>query len=304
MRERDRLDRQYSPSSVARDPAGSLHRYRTRSDAALARLTVYEDQRYGPARDERCHVFPAVAKGVRGPHTPAVVFVHGGHWQESGIEDACFAAEQVVALRCAYVAIGYGLAPDRTVPDMINSVAAALEWLLGNGPSFGIDPERVHVAGSSAGAHLLAAALANGPGPRVRSACLLSGLYDLTEIPDTYVNDAVGLTSAMAVECSPIRMRPPRCDTVLLAAGRHETDTYLHQHVAYANHLAATTISVTAEIVPDRDHFDLPLELADPSTPFGRLTLRHWGLVLPGGSEHAKVARRSARSHRGGVHNA
>jgi arylformamidase len=279
MREHSPLDREYSPSSVARDPAASLRQYRTRSDAARSRLDEHVAVPYGAVRGERCHVFPAVPLGTQGPDTPALVFVHGGHWQESSIDDACFAAEHAVAHGFAYVAVGYGLAPARTIPGMIASVARALAWLTGNGPLFGIDPDRLHVAGSSAGAHLLAAALAGAAAPRVRSACLLSGLYDLTEIPQTYVNDAVGLTPELAVACSPVRMPAPRCDTVLLAVGQHETRTYLRQHEAYVEHLAANACPVTAQIVAGRDHFDLPLDLADPSSPFGRASLSHWGLV-------------------------
>lgn len=281
MREPSVLDREYSPSSVARDPARSLRRYRTRGDAARSRLDVHEAVPYGSDPGERCHVFPAVEPGRRGPETPALVFVHGGHWQESGIDDACFAAGHGVAHGYAFVAVGYGLAPARTVPDMITSVARAIAWLTDIGPRYGIDPDRLHVAGSSAGAHLLATALARTTTPRVRSACLLSGLYDLTEIPRTYVNDAVGLPPELARDCSPLWMPAPRCDTVLLAAGQHETRTYLRQHEAYAAHLAAHAFPVTARIVPDRDHFDLPLDLADPSTPFGRARLSHLGLVAP-----------------------
>ncbi|WP_280395936.1 alpha/beta hydrolase [Nocardia brasiliensis] len=278
MSEPSTLDREYSPSSTARDPAGTLRRYRMRSDLARSRLDAHMAVPYGGGRGERCHVFPAVPHGTRGPETPALVFVHGGHWQESGIDDACFAARQARACGCAFVALGYGLAPDRTLPGMIASVARALAWLDGSGPLFGIDPARVHVAGSSAGAHLLAAALAGDDAPRVRSACMLSGLYDLSEIPRTYVNDAVRLTPELADECSPLRMPAPRCDSILLAVGRHETRTYLRQHEMYAAYLAAQSIPVRAQIVPDRDHFDLPLDLADPSTPFGRITLRHLGL--------------------------
>ncbi|RDI62775.1 alpha/beta hydrolase [Nocardia pseudobrasiliensis] len=272
------IDREYSPSSVARDPAGSLRRYRARGDDARSRLDVHVAVRYGEERGERCHVFPAVPPGTRGPETAALVFVHGGHWQESGIEDACFAAEPTVAQGCAYVAVGYGLAPSRTMPEMIASVARALDWVVTAGALFGIDPHRVHVAGSSAGAHLLAAALSAGAAPRVRSACLLSGLYDLTEIPRTYINDALGLTPELARDCSPLRMSAPRCDSVLLAAGRHETPTYLRQQARYAEYLSTQSIPVTEQIVPDRDHFDLPLDLADPSTPFGRISLNHIGL--------------------------
>lgn len=255
-------DLEYSPSSVARDPAGTLRRYRLRGDAARARLDVRESVPYGPDPGERCHVFPG------GPS--ALVFVHGGHWQESGIDDACFAASDAVANGYTFVAVGYGLAPARTVPEMITSVARALTWLADSGI------ERLHVAGSSAGAHLLAAALAVGDVPRVRSACLLSGLYDLTEIPRTYVNEAVGLTPAQARECSPLRMPAPTCDSVLLAAGQHETPTYLRQHNEYLAHLSANSVPVTGRIVPGRDHFDLPLDLADPTTSLGRACLEQW----------------------------
>ncbi|GAA3027798.1 alpha/beta hydrolase [Actinokineospora globicatena] len=272
MPEQSLLDREYSPSSVARDAAGTLRRYRSRGDAARARLAVHESVPYGAEAGERCHVFPAAGAGA-----PVLAFVHGGHWQESGIDDACFAAEDAVAQGLAYVAIGYGLAPARTVPEMVDSVARALAWLVETGPEYGIDPDEVHVAGSSAGAHLLAAALTRPATPRVRTACLVSGLYDLAEIPRTYVNDAVGLTAEQAEAHSPVLMPAPRCDAVLLAVGQHETGSYLRQHAAYAAHLGALGVAVTARIVPDRDHFDLPLDLADPATPFGRVTARHRG---------------------------
>jgi arylformamidase len=271
------LDREYSPSSVARDAAGVLRRYRCRSDAARCSLEVHERVAYGVHAGERCHVFPAAARGRRGSQTPALVFVHGGHWQESGIDEACFAATAAVAHGCAFVALGYGLAPDRTLPEMIASVARALDWLAVAGPDYGIDPEALHVAGSSAGAHLLAAALAGRAVPRVRSACLLSGVYDLAEIPATYVNDAVGLTPELARACSPSSMPAPACDAVLLATGRHETRTYLRQQEVYAAQLRAAAVPVTSHVVADRDHFDLPLDLADPSSAFGRRSLRHLG---------------------------
>lgn len=267
-----RLDLEYSPSTAAREPARSLRRYRERSDAARRRLRVHQRVPYGKHRDEVSHLFPAGRSG-----TPALVFVHGGHWQESGIDDACFAAENAVTQGFAYVAVGYGLAPSRTLPEMIDAVTRALVWIADTGPSFGIDPDALYVAGSSAGAHLVAAALTRSEAPRVRGACLLSGLYDLEEVPRTYVNHALGLSDVLAGSCSPVRMAAPRCDAILLATARYETETYQRQQHAYAAVLTAFDVPFTSLVVEDRDHFDLPLDLADQTTPFGQTTLSHWG---------------------------
>lgn len=268
------LDRELSPSTVARDAGGSLRRYRDRGDAARARLRVYEAVPYGPHPAERCHVFPA---GASDAGTPGLVFVHGGHWQQSGMDEGCFAAEDTVLQGSGFVALNYGLAPERTLTDMVDSVVRALRWLLAAGPRFGIDPDRLHVAGSSAGAHLLAAALATGA-PPVRTAVLLSGLYDLTEIPHSYVNDALRLTGPTARALSPLWMPPPKCDAVLVASGQFETTMYLRQQKAYAAHLVANGVPVTARVEAGRDHFDLPLDLANPATPLGRAVLTHLSL--------------------------
>ena len=72
---------------------------------------------YGAQRAELCHVFPARPRGHGGAReTAALLFVHGGHWQQSGIDEACFAAPHAVAHGCAFVAVGYGLAPTGRCP--------------------------------------------------------------------------------------------------------------------------------------------------------------------------------------------
>ncbi|WP_328442093.1 hypothetical protein OG828_46275 [Streptomyces sp. NBC_00457] len=45
-----------------------------------------------------------------------------------------------------------------------------------------------------------------------------------------------------------------------------------------AAYLDALGVPVTARSMADRDHFDLPLNLADPATPFGRVSQVHLGL--------------------------
>lgn len=54
----------------------------------------------------------------------------------------------------AVVAIDYSLYPDAEAPDFIEDTAAAVAWTFNNIGKFGGDPERIVVAGSSAGGYL------------------------------------------------------------------------------------------------------------------------------------------------------
>lgn len=184
------LDREYSPSSRAPDFASILARYRTESAAAREQLVCRRDLAYGPAPAERLDYFP-----VPGADAPMQVYVHGGHWQESCKEDSSFAAPAfVVGAGVAFVALGYGLAPQRDLASMVASVRRGLRWLVTHAAELGCCPDLVFASGSSAGAHLVAMALATVPGTEavpVAGACLISGVYDLEPVRLSYVNDQV-----------------------------------------------------------------------------------------------------------------
>lgn len=263
------LDQEYSPSTMAKDMAATLQHYRRASDLVRVRRQVHERVRYGTSEAETCHIFPS----EYGATAPTLVFVHGGHWQESGIDDACFAADGALRAGVSYVAVGYGLAPTRSLEEMIASVARSLRYVRVDGRRLGIGGGRIHVAGSSAGAHLIAAALTRSDVPRVSTAHLMSGLYDLADIPRTYVNNAVGLTEDTAAAASPTQMAAPACDDVHLSVGRSETQTYLRQQERYATHLRTLGVPVRTEVVDNHDHFTLPLARFDGSTSVGRSTL-------------------------------
>jgi arylformamidase len=262
--DRATLDRELSPSSVARNAQATLREYAARSRAALRDLDHHADVRYGPHPAERLHHFPP-----RRPGAPLLVFVHGGHWQESSKEDACFPAPGLLAAGFGYCALGYGLAPARRLPELSASVRRGLAWVRANATALGGRPDAVFAAGSSAGAHLVAMA-ADVP---LAGRFLLSGLYDLAPVVDSYVNDALGLTPQRAREQSPL-LRPPPAGPVLLAVGEHETDEYVRQQHRFAAALRSAGTPVTDLVVAGRDHFDLVFDLSDPTTVLGAAVAR------------------------------
>lgn len=266
----EQLDTEYSPSSTAPGWRSVLAEYRDRSDAAKETLRCELNVRYGDRPGERLHHF-----WPRRPGSPLLVFVHGGHWQDLSIDDSCFAAPDLVGQGAGLLAVGYRLAPAGTLEEMVASVARALEWVVGHAADLGGTPERVHAAGSSAGAHLVAMALGAAPAAadvRLAGVALLSGVYDLELLRRTYVNDALGLTEEAAYRNSPVHFLPIRADEVLVARGGTETGEYGRQHDLLVG--AGRQPGVRSLVARDRNHFDLPLGLGDPGDELGRAVLR------------------------------
>jgi len=97
--------------------------------------------------------------GVQTP-TPAVLAFYGGAFRLGGIDypttDAAYrrrAADSGVAI----VAVDYALAPEHRFPVAVEQAYAALTWLCAEARALGLDPERLGVAGTSAGANIAAA---------------------------------------------------------------------------------------------------------------------------------------------------
>lgn len=118
------------------------------------------------------YIIPSAPKSLL---TPAVVVVHGGGWiQGDKTESQTKLMAQVMAQAGYFVAnINYRLTGpavstdpevvkyqvNASLQDSISDVGCAFRWVRGMSPYFKVDPNRVIVFGSSAGAHL---ALMNG----------------------------------------------------------------------------------------------------------------------------------------------
>ncbi len=111
----------------------------------------------GPGADDRHRLDLFVPRGRTG--YPVVVLVHGGAWM-LGDKSCCglysavgdFLASQGVGL----VLPNYRLSPGVTHPEHIKDVARAVAWTKHHIAEHGGDPERLFLAGHSAGGHLVA----------------------------------------------------------------------------------------------------------------------------------------------------
>lgn len=287
--DRAALDAQYSPSRCVDDIDVYLTRYAQQSAAArdVARRDgrVHEDQAYGAHPDEAMDLFLPAGTAP----APVLIYVHGGYWQMLSRKDSAFAAPAITNAGGAWVAVGYTLAPQATLAQIVGQIRRAIAWVYAHAERFGLDRQRICVAGSSAGAHLAVMALLTSwrefdlPDDVIKGVCAVSGIYDLTPIRLSYVNEPLGLTPADVTALSPLGQPLAAAAPVLLAHGDNETDEFKRQSRVYASWLRRHDHDVQLVEIAGRNHFDVILDLNDPTSLLGGRALDMLGLHGAGG---------------------
>ncbi len=138
----------------------------------LAELTVDEARRHqaserpsGPvdARVETRELAGSVPIRLFVPHGsgahPLCVWFPGGGWVLDTLDTSAPALSYVAAeAPCAFAVVRYRLAPEHPFPAPLDDCLEALNRLVADAAQLGIDPARIAVGGTSAGANLAAAA--------------------------------------------------------------------------------------------------------------------------------------------------
>jgi acetyl esterase/lipase len=232
-----------------------------RSAELRATHSDHLELRYGPRERNRIDFLKAREKA------PTLVFIHGGYWQMRAKEAFTLFAEGPIAHGINVALIGYTLAPEATLEEIVAEINRGLDFLAEQLPALGGDANRIAVSGWSAGGHLTAMALSH---PRVKGGVAISGIYDLEPIRHSYLNEKLRLDEAMSRRNSPIMQAGGPIKPLALTTGSGELPLLRRQTADFAAHRTKYGLPVSYEEIPGADHFTIMDQMLRPD---GRITL-------------------------------
>ncbi len=240
-----------------------------RSEFASALPGAAFDISYGSHPRQRLDIFPA------GEDVPALLFLRGGYWKLGGKEERRFPAAAWQPRGVAWIVPNYRLAPEFTLPEIVDDARAVLEWVVANGGEFGIDATRIHLVGNSAGAQLAAMIAALSTGRNICSLTLISGLYDLVPLLDEEPNTWLRMDLETARSMSPcLHLLPPGLP-VSVCCGGAETPAFVRQSRDFADVLRKNGNPVDYFESPGKNHIAVIGECGTPGTPVFEALTRH-----------------------------
>ncbi len=243
-----------------------------RSRQLSAKSKLIADIRYGvPGREVLDVILPDNLK----VGAPLHVFVHGGYWRSGEKENYRLIATPVFAAGGIAAIVEYDLMPGQRLGVLVDQVRRSILWLQKHAAGFGADPHKITVSGHSAGAHLASFLAARAPGeaeraslPALQEMLLVSGIYDLSGIPDSFLREEAQMTSQEAAAWSPLTATQLPSPRRTIAFGAEETSPFQEQALALSMKLATNNSPAQLLSVPGLNHMSVVLDLADP---FGHL---------------------------------
>lgn len=198
-----------------------------------------------------------------------IVFFYGGSWQRGNKEDYLFVAQALASKGYIAVIADYRLYPKVRFPAFIQDGANAVSWVHGHIGEYGGNPQRIFVAGHSAGAYIvmmlgldesyMRATGVNSARP-IKGIIGLAGPYDFAPITGKTLKKIFGGNGAANTQ--PIHFAHKNSPPVLLLSGEADDDVGIENTTALAEKLRALESEVSVFTYKGLDHSDIVLALA------------------------------------------
>ena len=229
--------------------------------AMLAERRARLDVAYGDGPRHRLDLFMPRER-ARG----LVVFVHGGYWMRLDKSFWSHLAKGAVERGHAVAMPSYTLCPEVGIADITKEIGRAIGRAMDEieGP--------VALAGHSAGGQLVtrmictSSPLAEAQQRRIAKVVSISGLHDLRPLLGTAMNQTLRMDDRVAHEESPALLSPIEGARVVAWVGGAERNEFRRQAELLANIWLGLGAATAYVEMPDRHHFDVIDDLADPQS--------------------------------------
>ncbi|MCL4745007.1 MAG: alpha/beta hydrolase [Burkholderiaceae bacterium] len=214
---------------------------------------------YGAHAGQHLEVF-APRRDTRS-RLPVVAFLHGGAWMAGGLHWLRFMAPPVTALPALFVGVSYRLAPKYRWPAQYEDARDAMRCIRRLAPEHGGDPERIVVAGHSAGGHLASMVVLRCEAGAFAGCMPLSSPFDLRygEVDEASSEARVYKyllkQRSDDADASPILHVDGNVTPFHLGWGGRDMPHIRRAGEAMRKALAEQPGAVTAHVYPDDDHF-------------------------------------------------
>ncbi len=244
-----------------RHPFGRFHLITNAFQSAVAARTLNSTQNisYGGSAGQKLDVFPAEAKA-----SPVFVFIHGGYFRSLDKSQYRYIASRMFRNGYTTVLVNYDLAPKVSVSEIVRQNLAAFEWIRENVHKWNGNPDDITLCGHSVGAFLAAKILEQDwrGGSGIKKAALLSGLYDLEPMRQSYLNKDARLTEGDVAALNPMAGTLKQKPDLLIAVGEEETGQFVTQSETYSADLNRAGIQNDLFVLPAINHYTMSRLLA------------------------------------------
>ena len=202
---------------------------------------------------------------------PVLVFWYGGGWVHGSRSDYAFAARAYAKAGFVVVMPDYRKVPDVRFPAFLQDGAEAMKWTRDHIAQFGGDPNRIAVAGHSAGAYTVAMLTldprwlrAEGVDPGIIKAAVgLCGPYDFYPFTAKRAIDAMQ-GAADPVMTQPIHFARAGAPPMLLVSAGDDSQVKAHNAINLTAKLTALGAPVRHVDYPGLSHENVAMALSKP----------------------------------------
>ena len=289
---REEQELQYNPRVSCPEFEAANANHIAANARSSARLKGRRDIAYGTHPLHRLDIFPAV-----GAQAPVHIFIHGGYWRAQDKANYAFVADMLVGQGITAVIINYELCPASTLGGVVASALEGIAWVRRNIADHGGNPHNITLSGHSAGAHLVAEALATDwsahgiETPFITGALAVSGIFAPYPAAHISVNEQLRLTDEL-IAIHDMERKPVLVDCpIALAVGGLEPWHWIDQTFRYFHHLHRQGRRPDLLVANGFNHFDIQAQFIASGTAIGAacVALAH-GKPVPWSGDLSRIS--------------